>query len=327
MGEALISRAGGGEGEISNETKASLGLPNNATLDDVIQMLQLKDENYGTIVVTLLDADNSPIAGSYIQMKDTSGGILNYVTNNVGKCLFKTQAGQATFNDANFPGYIDMKPTNNVTVDCPVGGVYMATLKREIYGNGYSKQITSNQNIKFSKFINSINVNISGGGGGGSTPSISYTGNARSLRIESVDSGCFGYAGNGYINQAIINPVPDTIYSINIGRGGSSTSEHYHEVYAEYGFHDAVMGTKGKAGSTSKFGGILSANGGEGGKNKPYQTTPVDNSRPGTGTGATGGQGSVSISESRYSDRVNITEYGSSGQNGWCYINNFQYKI
>ena len=359
MAEAIISRSSGGtqDGGISNETKLSLGLPNNATIDDVIEMLSLKDENYGTIVVSLLNPDNTPIVGSTIQMVDAGGGILNYTSNNQGKCLFKTQAGQATFNDYSYPGYIDLIRPSNITVDCPVGSVSSIKLQRTIRGNGYKVQITSNQNVKFSNFIDSVNVHLSGGGGGSARPhgrcnTIFYANMMYRTMSFVINNNIYGGpGGNAYDNYSIINPTADTNYQVNIGAGGYanslglSSASNYRLGSAGSQLWVNDLGTNrfsitesnmnswffqnGSSGGTSRFGSILSAIGGAGGAWNSL-------TKPSGGTGSLGGaNGILSMTffgikncdgTLRATNGYTAWSNQYPGTTGFCWINDFKYK-
>lgn len=361
MGEALISRAGGEGGniEISNETKEILGVDNNASLDDCLQSLGLKDPNYATIIVTLKDVDGTPIPDARINMRTNT--TISYTTNAIGQCLFKTNYGSATFSDATNSGYYDLLQANSVTVDCVVGSIYRAELQRRTRGNGFNAKITSNQNLKFSKFLNTINVTCVGGSGSGS--SISHTFNTTDrdygrgvVDIRSGDNNidytiskytqtvlnnpCRGEGG--HVNSSVISITPDTNYQCIIGKGGSSSNKHQYiyergtlvsgfDSYYRIWFDNCQTNSfNGVSGGTTSFGGVLSALGGSGG-------VAGSANKPNYG-GTIGGYNAYSYFNT---SAHNFYTYGSSsirvyhdyntatgaGNNGYIWLNNFQYKV
>lgn len=340
MAEAVISRSSSGGGDsVSNETKQSLGLSNNATLDDVIKILQLKDDKYGTILVTVLNPDNSPVVNSQVQMKDKDGSLLNYTTNAQGKCLFKTQSGQATFSDLGYgSGYFDLKKPNDIKVDCPVGSVSSITLQRNRnFVNGQNIKITSNQTIKFSSMAKSADVEVSGAGGASATSRM--TANMYATRSGSWSIGNInayepgGAGGNGHTNKTSLNDIkPNSEYKCIIGlsRGGAIgwSYDNYEGWFGDDGtsnrgiyFWNAVGGNTGES---SSFGGIISAAGGLGGK---CNTT----SRSYGGNGALGATDSRTIHISM--TNLNWDGYKAkgwttttTGSAGYIWLNNFQYR-
>ena len=359
MGEALISRAGGEGGniEISNETKEILGVDNNASLDDCLQSLGLKDPNYATIIVTLKDVDGQPIPNSKINMRTNT--TIQYTTNAIGQCMFKTNYGTATFSDITNNGYYDILQSNSVTVDCVVGGLYKINLQRQIRGNGYSINIASNQDLKFSKFLNTIDVTCYGAGGSGSTishifNSYNYDDVATVFRnndgsysdfdigVYNVNVVNYPHRGEGgYINSSKINIESDKIYQCRVGKSSTVNRSQQINTYGtgeKYGgrwkydtrFRNVSTNAyDGSTGGTTSFGDVLSALGGSGG---------VVNGQNKSNHGGTNGGYSTSYSLNEIPARYynygynsliiyfNYTSISGGGQNGYIWLNNFQYK-
>lgn len=369
MAEAVITRGGvgGGSADISNETKASLGLPNSATLDDVITSLSLKDPNFATITVTALDVDGSPIVGTNITMSPKGGTSLTYQTNGEGKCLFKTNIGQCDFTEQN-PGYVDIIPGNVRGAATVQGSVMQIKLQRKKLNSDYTMSYFSNGSIKFSNFLNTVDVlceGAGGGGGGGFLYSIwgtvPDTGGSGSISEFNGSSG--GRGGNGYKNFKSVSIEPNRNYVIRIGSGGSggSASSPISGFDTSYGHRgsaqlaDSTTSKKagdGSSGGTSTFDNILSASGGggggggylsddgDGGRNYVYGSSGTS----GNGT-RSGGSGGYYIGSSSASGTVNASksdgwEYnwvdirysasaraGGAGSGGLIQLSNFKYKI
>lgn len=360
MAEAVITRTGslgGSDAEVSNETKQLLGLNNNASLDDVIQTVAVKDPNYATIVVTVKDVDGSSIANSQVSMATNT--TLTYTTNEIGKCTFKTNYGTATIMDKGPNPYIDLGLSNSVKVDSVVGGVYQVELKRKILGNGSNILISSNNNIIFSKYTNTVDIYLTGGGGGGGD---GYLINAEGrlswesgmtiyYNTLSGHSGGSGAPGNtnilkGFLVQNDIN------YNINIGVGGSGGKNHINVFSDTHGLDrknralvfggtnlNMGYGTNGGSGGSSFFSNILSASGGLGGSAANYYSDGIS---PNNGyfSGSGGGYNirkttfSTSYNENN-SSRPWVVTYGynlyanggNKGTSGMCWLNNIQYKV
>ena len=345
MSEAIISRASFSDGGISDETKASVGLTSDATLDDVLQVLALRSDEYGTIQVTALNPDNTPISGIRIQSEDTSGNILNYTTDENGKVVFRTNAGQITIKDFEFPNYFDISKFNDIVVDCPVGSVKTINVKRQyVYINGQNISITSNQNIKMSNFIKSAEVTVKGAGGGSST----IGGINIGIRYKvgefcnvmntsySVDS---HIGGSGAINTKIINFNEDTI-NISIGKGGlmgsASDTIYVNDTTPVSTLNSIrssnIVAKSGGSGGTTTFGSLLSAIGGSGATSSYSPPTNTGGSLGGSRNNTvrtSWSYGGYVADEPGYAYRwstlrVYVTSY--NGNDGICWLNNIQYK-
>lgn len=349
MGEALIGRYGsGGDADISNETKATLGLPNDATLDDCLQSLGLKDPNYATIIVTLLDVDGTPIPNNKINM--TTNTTISYTTNAIGQCMFKTNYGTATFSDVTNSGYYDLSQSSSVAVDCVVGGIYKIELKRRIKGNGYSERITSNKILKFSKYLNTIDVSCYGGSGSGSTASYIINSTDNSYVDDGVYSkGSWTISVNqsasrgegGHINSKTVIIEADRNYNCYIGSAGagsakSQTIEEYGSLVS--GYSDLYRARfrnnntdpfNGSSGGTTMFDNEISALGGSGGIVGEGDKQNYGGTIGGINTYASLNNTPYNIYF--YSRSVLVkhkfnTQIGA-GNAGYIWLNNFQYKI
>lgn len=348
MSEAVITRGGigGGSADISNETKASLGLPNSATLDDVIVALGLKSETVGTIQVQLLDADGTPLSNHSIKMDETGGTSLTYTTDNQGKAVFKTDKGQATFSEASFEEYFDIKKADNVIVDCPIGAVKTIVLQRHLnLTNGQNIQIVSNQSLKFSKFMNTINACCIGGSGATSYPRgtvgiyVDYDGSGDNWDYYALYVNNINYTQGqengtaGYKNNAIISIEADKSYQCNIGSSGAGGTIWKNTVItfgrsmtgANRNFDSVISGN---AGGITKFGDAIYASGGSGGS--AYTTSTHHSGLSAWTSPDTGGQSLAVRNEtgSRGSKGYIYASCNSIGGNinGSLWLNNIQYK-
>ena len=142
MGEAIISRAGGGSS------------------DDPIAVVP----GYHSLLVKLKTEDGNPIDNCIINCKDGSTWY-NYKTNEKGQALFMCNSGTANLfinNVVNGIQYCDIVPTN-VNVDAPVG---QKTIMNIIHNRHKSVEFLSSTDFYI---ISKRNTNISliGGGGGG----------------------------------------------------------------------------------------------------------------------------------------------------------------
>ena len=174
MGEAIFAKysksTGGGGGTInsstiiSNSTKAAFGLGPDATLDDCLLIVGLKNPDTATVQVTLKDIDGSPLGGHRIRMQDRTGFNLVYTTDGAGSCIFTTVNAQATFYDESNNGWFDVGYPNSGTIDLPNGMVKTVTLQRyKRLNNGDT--ITLNNSVRwynFSKYTKSGNVYLNG---------------------------------------------------------------------------------------------------------------------------------------------------------------------
>lgn len=156
---------------ISNSTKFALGLNSSATLDDCLRSMALTTPGYSTVQVTLKDVDGSVLPYHGIRMQDPTGFNMVYTTDSAGQCIFKTQNSQMTFSDWSNNQYFDVAPANTLAVDCPTGVFKSVSMQRyKSKTNGASINITSTQNINFSKYAGTVDVEVAGAGGRGGGP-------------------------------------------------------------------------------------------------------------------------------------------------------------
>lgn len=247
MGEAIISRAGGGSGS------------------DVVVPIT---PGYHTVLVTLMSNGGRKLGNAEIRCKDGNKWF-NYTTNENGQALFATNSGTLYFfaNSVftNNLVMIDQKNIENYKYDAPVGVSSKLNLKMggiSIGGNIFFNRIgnsTSNQ-YRIAPYFDSssnyqfidtsvVDVKVGGGGGGGS----------------SGNQGVIGAGGGGGEAKTVTDtPVSkETNYRGWIGKGGTggmSNDNYPNSVTNAYG------GTirPGNTGGTSTFLGVL-ANGGGGG--------------------------------------------------------------
>lgn len=289
MAEALITRLGDGD-SVSNSTKQSLGLDNNATLDDVLMMLSLRDSNFATILVSVKDDYGNPVVGANVQMQELSGGLINYTTNESGQCIFKTNSGSA--NIVELHNFVDILNNQVQKVDCPVGSVSSVNINRVRRNNGEYVSITSNRNIVFSNSLNNVEVTCVGAGGIAGLPYcdlgvyVRRSGWSLNTNVQNFT----GWGGNGYSNKSIVTIEGGKEYQCIIGRTGSNLSISGSDT-AKWGRTASFdhEGTIGATGGTTSFGGILSAAGGAGGQRNRVN-----------------GAGAGSIAISGYGERSNV---------------------
>ena len=187
MGEALISRAGGG-----GEAEAIIPIT----------------PGYHTMLITLRDYENKAMPNFTINCKDGSSWY-NYTTNDKGQALFATNSGSANFTIFNNLGarYLDFN-TSHMNVDAPIS----QTSKHDIIinkttGNLY---ITANGNYRFLIAQPNLKSILCGGGGG--------AGGARDTSDYAYRG---GYGGNGYTQNINGGYSSNINYYITIGSAGT----------------------------------------------------------------------------------------------------------
>lgn len=350
MAEAIIGRSGvalSSGGGVSNETKKSLGLDNNATLDDVINTIVAKDPTMATMIVTIKNPDGTiPPESTKIKMVPVSGSTLEYSTNSVGQCLFKTNSGQCNFVETGDVPYIDLAQNSINNYAAVVGEVYHIDLVRKTK-IGQSINLNSNRNIMFSSACKSVDIHCYGsGGGGGGGSSLAYTTwtSGTSGPNSQPSGGYGGSGGRGYYNNFKLSDIkPYSNYNIFIGDGGyggsGGSSSGSSNISISGSSWDRVYvpasgsGGSGGSGGIVSFSDLVSARGGSGGGGSSSGSTGSAGSG---GNGASGGSGGGygayliegSYEDGRYYD-VRVVGYGSAGgkgSNGYIILNNFAYK-
>lgn len=360
MGEAVITRGGFGGGNmgVSNETKNSLGLNNNATMDDIISTLAFKDPSMASVIVTVKSPIGTPIPNATVKMTPIEGPVLEYKCNNQGQCLFKTNVGQYNIQETNADGYIDITPAVLNNQPAVVGQVYQIDLIRE---GRESINLNKNQNVKFSSDIKSVDVFVSGSGGGGGSGYVNvYGANSDAIAFYADDNtsyadivdwtGIYKYSGisggAGYTNSMkSFKPDINREYKVAIYPGGSgglnrgnsakgSSAKGWAYENTKYRFApvSSPLGSNGNSGGSVMFDNVLSATGGGGGIAATAKGS-ASGSVPG-GNGASGGSygyGIIDLNCFVYSYWANCiaTSWcggGSSGRSGYVVLNNFIYK-
>ena len=342
MAEAIISRATGtaGSSELSAETKELLGLPEDADINDAFQSLAYKDDEYATVMIEVYNPDGTPAPDARIRMADSGGTNVTYSVNSDGKCIFKTKEASATF--YNDEEYIDINSSNQ-TVDTVIGTVKSVIFNRSIYDNSYTVNITSNQNIKFSNYLNTLDAMCVGGSGGSGSGYykadylLPLSGGAINLNASATNYNsrwipCDYYSGNGYYNKQTVSITGNTNYQCIIGAGGiggrSSASGQAWigddaQAASGWGIRCSAPRVTGNTGGTTSFGGIISAAGG-GGSNENV-----------TGAGGNinytsrvkGGTKKASVTYTNaYHGRIYAYANGYDGYSGFVLLSNFVYK-
>lgn len=352
MAEAIIGRSGvalSSGGGVSNETKKSLGLDNNATLDDVINTIVAKDTTMATMIVTIKNPDGTiPSESTKIKMVPVSGSTLEYSTNSVGQCLFKTNSGQCNFIETGDIPYIDLLPNSINGYEAVIGGVYHIDLIRKIRGIDESINLNSNQNIMFSNSCKSVDACCYGSGGGGGT------GWCSSVIVTVYQNGdikrgeysghCGGTGGNGYYNSKTILIEVNRNYNIFIGSGGNGGAQKdgtksYVRGYSTMASKSQSMavaesgdGYNGNTGGTVSFDNEIYAIGGGGGIKASSSGNGANGSGGNAMPGGSGGDYMATASKVLGStsggtaQAYTIGSPGRSGSNGYIILNNFTYK-
>lgn len=186
MGEALISRAGGGS--------------------DVETIIPITP-GYHTILVTARDYEGSLLNNFKIQCND---GALSYeyTTNALGQVLFVTNSGAANIclnNNINGIQYIDFNATW-CNVDAPVGLTSRVNIEAEKSIESY--EFLSNKQFAL-MLSRECDIILVGGGGGGGYHESSPTG---------------GGGGAGYMNQYNNQVLNKGIYRYIVGSGGAAAN-------------------------------------------------------------------------------------------------------
>ena len=262
MGEALISRAGGGNGE--SET--------------------IVPSDQSMVILTVQDSSGLPLSNIKVNAND-AGVFYNYTTNSLGQCLFTLKSGWANFNIQNQYSnglkFADQTSKGWYNFEATLGKRVELTAKYDIRNSG---NFSTNGNYTF-LIKNSINVSLGGGSGGSGG---SYT----LYQPASYTERMYGGAGGGA--QEILNRkltiARNGIYRVSIGSqgasgsSGSGTHQNGHTSISSYP-------TSGKSGGTSIFNNI-SATGGGGGE-AGDTGSPWQNGNDGTSYGQHYGAGYV----------------------------------
>ena len=324
MGEAIITRAGGGSGGSGGGSSGGIS----------------PDPSLCKILVTLMNPDGSAVDNGKVRYADAAGGNYTYSTNANGKCLITTNKSSGYIHTDE--EYEDINSAN-ISVSTPLGEVIKKNITRTLQTSGYSIKKTANCNVKFSPLLKSIDVELCGGGGGGysGTTKVNFSGQTSSVDGQLSSGPRFSgydhytseyYGGNGYTNKSTITISPDNNYPIIIGRGGRGGTNIYRyskrlKLGYSFEYRASCSGVDGSTGGTSSFGGTLSATGGAGCNGS---ANGVGGSGVAGGHGSTGSYGSGGYSSQESSSYGTIyiwcNAYGTDGQTGYCNISNFKYK-
>ena len=192
MGEALISRAGGGEG------------------DTIIPITP----GYHTILVTLKDYKGDLLKDMPLNCKDGST-YYNYTTNERGQVMYTCNSGSANilFNNNQSNG-LKILGLNScwTNIAAPIG----MTNKVNIIVNKGAEYYDLTSTTNFMIINRNCNINIVGGGGGGGASYLDYDGRTHVIS---------GGGGGGYINN-YSNIEMNGLYRFISGSGGKAAPQH-----------------------------------------------------------------------------------------------------
>ncbi len=231
-------------------------LANSASLNTELEMVDGNSDSsmnkiasslksLGVIHLIVIGKDSSPIQGIVI-----SGLQEDKTTNANGEVYGKV--GNTNIITLTSP-YIDIK---NKTVD--LTNLYKTpfspiTIQMEHYANLDILRYEVSQNIKFSRYVESVDVCCVGGGGAGSTTVYD--------QMQQSWYGGAGGGGGGVVNSFNVAVTESTEYPIVIGAGGTC-------------IRDAYGYTNGSDGGVTSFMGVSAKGGGGGTRTKGSNVTP-----------------------------------------------------
>lgn len=281
MGEALISRAGGGEGEVETPIPIIPG--------------------YHTILATIKLPNGDIAKGWPISCKDGSV-YYNYNTNDLGQVLFSCNSGSANIyigNVVNNVHYIDILDSWK-NIPAQVG--LSTRLNIELQdGETFSEFLES---TLFAVYKNRLanNIILVGGGGGGGC----ITGHG---------------GGSGYLNQYNnINLIGNNVYNFVVGTGGIGARNNLLDGNAggtSYIVNTEFSAQGGQGGQTQDMSGYVSARGGLGNGGQYDRRVPPENSPVNFAGG--GGGGAVNATNGSHVNTTKLTwgmggsPYGGNG--------------
>ena len=299
MGEALISRSGGGEAE--------------AILPVVPGIC--------TLLVSVKDSLNRPAANIMVNCKDGNSWY-NYTTNDKGQVMFSTNSGSANisvFNRFSNGIWILDQKSNILNIDAPVSTSNKINVIFEGYTKNYELNFTKSSsgnnaptppifptgNYAF-LISNQINVFVGGGGAGGSVSVLTGIGGGAggaNLATININKGQLYY---GYLASGGVGASKSWDYSgtVNGGSGGTTTFAGISAgggSFNKYGSGIYVTGNSGNSSSLSNFGG--------GGQNSSHLSDST--STIGSPGGGIGGH-SYKVDDKIYWSPMN----GGNGQDG-----------
>lgn len=187
MGEALISRAGGG-------SEADVVIP--------------VTPGYHTVLVTLKDYENKALNGFNLNCKDGST-YYNYSTNDKGQVLFTCNSGSANIFLPN-GNYIDFQ-SSWTNVAAPIGLTSKVNINMQ---KSNFVDVTTNRQVMFLKST-PLDLYVIGAGAGGGSGEWSFDDDS-----DYIVTGQGG--GSGYMNRwNNISFNSNTVYQVYVGAGGS----------------------------------------------------------------------------------------------------------
>nr|DAR38481.1 MAG TPA: hypothetical protein [Caudoviricetes sp.] len=238
MGEAIISRAGGGSGGSKEDIPSDISI----------------------MLVTLMDSNGNPVDGIPIQCND-AGIYYNYATNSNGQVLFHSlKSGWANLNISNIyeNGVIilDQKSNGWYNIEAPFGKNTKTNLSLNFI-NGIKS--IANGNYRF-LVTNIANLNMAGGRGGDGADINTYW-----VTAKGGYSTTWTYGGKGgNAKQIIQNNIAidkNKIYEAHVGVLGSSATDGKYN--ASGGLWSRQPGDV-TSGGTSSFLGYSATGGGAG---------------------------------------------------------------
>ena len=244
------------QSEVSADTQQLFG---QSTVDACLDKLANTISTLGRVLIKVVDTNNNPIEGAVItgisgqNVTDAQGRASGILINNpitVKSPYVDVQDGTA--NGADYVGTLNVLDV-----------VLQAEADNTIF------RYTSSTNVKFSPAVSTIDVCCVGGGGGGGGVDSSW----------SYAQVAGGGGGGGIVNSLGISVDPNQSYQVIVATGGAAGT-----VASDW----SSTSTDGHRGGQSKFGNLVTANGGEGGYYLRKDYAGGAPGAPGCGTGGTG---------------------------------------
>lgn len=243
---------------LSNATSqlfGQTGLNTDAALYKIIEKLRTDKK----ITVRVTDSNGNPVQGAKIN------GLLNSPTTNANGIVTGVFVSDPL---TIVSPYVDIQDGTANGADY-VGTINVLEVVLQSVADGVEIQYTSSTTVAFSQNVATIDVCCVGGGGGG--------GGVDSSRSYAQVAG--GGGGGGIVNSLGISVDSNQSYQVIVATGGAAgtVADNWNST-----------STDGRSGGQSKFGNLVTANGGEGGYYLRKNYAGGAPGATGCGTGGTG---------------------------------------
>lgn len=291
---------------LQDSTAGLLGLTGDPTVDDAFIAILLNSNNKAAVRVTVTASGKPAVAGIEIVGLSGLSGEAVYTDDN-GTAIGFVSAGPVSISTRE---YLDLAASSAFEQEVSTGDILDVTFEIEVPQGTQDKAITTSGDVRFSPYIDEIDVCCIGGGGGGGVGSPS-------------DNSRGGGGGGGYVTNSFkLKPEINTPYTAVIGAGGlggagsTSTagkqggSTSFMNVTASGGYGGGV----GSGGSGNGSGG---APGNPGNDGTVRAFNDVDGNLPGGGGGGCSTYIGTSAIQSGGQLYGGTGGYGNYGNYGW----------